>query len=471
MHKFYSLRKAITQCQLTLIALCGLILFLCSSIRHALFQSNYDLAIFDNVIYLISQGKPPVSEVLGFHILGDHAAFIFYPLALFYKIATNIHWLFAIQAIALVIGAIPVQDLALNAGLSQSKAKTLSLAYLLYPLIFNVNLADFHPETIALPAIFWAVLAARLNFLWQFILAIIIICSCKAVLSLTVAALGIWLFIWEKKPFYGAIAFSLGIVWFIMTIKFIIPSFGAETANLTRHLHRYGDLGNSYSEILSNLFFQPQILLSTIFNELNFTYLLWLFLPIIWGIRLKYCTFLIPAIPALAMNLLATSPTQKGLTHQYSLPILPFLFLLVIATVASGKAWLKSDRSIILWCLGAFLALAKFGYFGSIYLDTLDTWQASTEAISKIQTKGNVLTTTDYAPHLTHREVVEITDLEAPSSDLNEFNYILLNKRHPGWASSEEIANNLINKLQRSPKFQIAYRQDDVFLFINRERK
>jgi uncharacterized membrane protein len=242
MPKFSSCHKAI--------ALWGLILFICSSIRHALFQSNYDLAIFDNVIYLISQGKPPVSEILGFHILGDHAAFIFYPLALFYKIAVNIHWLFAIQAIALVIGAIPLRDLALHYGLSQSKANTIALAYLLYPLIFNVNLADFHPETIALPAIIWAILAARINSLGQFIVAIIVIVSCKAVLSLTVAAMGIWLLIFEKKRLYGAIALSLGIAWLIVAIKLIIPSFGAETATLTRHLHRYGNLGNSYAEIL-----------------------------------------------------------------------------------------------------------------------------------------------------------------------------------------------------------------------------
>jgi uncharacterized membrane protein len=463
MPKFSSLQKAI--------ALWGLILFLFSSIRHALFQSNYDLAIFDRVIYLISQGKSPVSEILGFHILGDHAAFIFYPLALFYKITVNIHWLFAIQAITLVIGAIPVRDLALHTGLSESKANTLSFAYLLYPLIFNVNLADFHPETIALPVIFWTVLAAKINSLGQFIVAIIIIMSCKAVLSLTVAAMGIWLLIFEKKRLYGAIAFTLGVVWLTIAIKFIIPSFGAETADLTRHLHRYGNLGNSYAEILSNLIFQPQILLGTIFNSLNITYLLWLFLPVIWGIRLKYITFLVPAIPALAMNLLATSSTQKSLTHQYSLPILPFLFLLVIATVASGKAWVKSDRIIILWCLTAFLALAKFGYFGSIYLDTLDTWQASREAIAQIQTKGNVLTTTDYAPHLTHREVVAIANLESQSRDLKQFNYVLLNKRHPGWASSQEIANNLIDRCQRSPIFQLVYSQDDVFLFVNQKQK
>lgn len=451
------------------IALSVLILFLCSSIRHALFQSNFDLAIFDNVLYLISQGKPPVSEILGFHILGDHAAFIFYPLALFYKVSANIHWLFAIQAIALAIAAIPIKYLAIHAGVKTSKANTIALAYLLYPLVFNVNLADFHPEVMALPAILWAVLAARINSIWQFCLAIIIIFSCKAALSLTVAAMGIWLFIFEKKRTYGAIAIAAGMVWFVIAIKIIIPSFGEETANLTRHLYRYGNLGHSYAEILQNLIFKPGILLSTIFNLANLTYLLWLFLPLAWGITPKHLTPLIATIPALAMNLLATSPTQKSLTHQYSLPILPFLFLVVITTLASGEGWLRSNRSIILWCLGAFLALAKFGYFGSIYLNSLDTWQASIEAIAKIDSKGNVLTTTDFAPHLTHREVVKIANLETKSSNISHLKYILLNKRHPGWSSSEEIATTLIEKIQRSPEFQLTYNKDDVLLFQKRK--
>ena len=70
------------------------ILFLCSSLRHALFQSTaWDLGIFDQVIYLISQGKPPISSFLGFHIMGDHASWIFYILALFYKIYPDVHWL------------------------------------------------------------------------------------------------------------------------------------------------------------------------------------------------------------------------------------------------------------------------------------------------------------------------------------------------------------------------------------------
>ena len=117
----------------------SLILFACSSLRHFFFQSNaYDLGIFDNGIYLISQGKEPFVYFRGLHILGDHAAYILYIIALFYKLYPDIHWLFAIQAISLSLGALPTYQLSLQAGLKETQAQTLGFVYLLYPLIFFV---------------------------------------------------------------------------------------------------------------------------------------------------------------------------------------------------------------------------------------------------------------------------------------------------------------------------------------------
>ena len=78
-----------------------LVLFAASSLRHFLFQSTaFDLGIFDQAIYLISQGENPISSFLGFHIIGDHAAGIFYPLALLYKVYPSVYWLFVVQALA-----------------------------------------------------------------------------------------------------------------------------------------------------------------------------------------------------------------------------------------------------------------------------------------------------------------------------------------------------------------------------------
>lgn len=447
-----------------LIGAIALILFGCSSLRHALFQSGaFDLGIFDQAVYLISQGKSPISSFLGFHILGDHAALIFYPLALLYKLHPDVHWLLAMQAIALALGALPTWCLARQAGLKEQQAAAVTGVYLLYPLVFNLNVFDFHPEVIALPALLWAIVAARLGKTVWFCLAIMLILSCKAVLALTVVAMGIWLLIFANKRLYGVTALLVGVAWFLIATQGIIPFFGGEAAAVGRHLPRYSYLGNSVLEVAKNLIFKPELLLSQIFSLATWEYLALLLAPVIW-VSPQHLAPLIGAIPTLVINILSIAPAQKNLVHHYSLPVLPFLLVAAIDSLATGRRWLRNGRIIWLWSLVTFLALAKYGYFGSIYLDSLDTWQATRAAIAQVH-QGGVLTTAEIAPHLTHRALIKFTDANSPPVRLAEFDYVLLNLRHPGWLSNREFAASLVNQLKHDQEFQLSYQRQDVYLF------
>ena len=452
-----------------MIAGSALLLFGCSSLRHTLFQSSgWDLGIFDQAVYLISQGKPPISSILGFHILGDHAAWVFYPLALLYNIYPDVHWLLAVQAIALASGALPSFLLARQAGLKESQAIAIAVVYLLYPLVFNINLFDFHPDVIALPALLWAILAALRGQIGWFCLAIILVLSCKAVLALTVAAMGFWLLLFEKRRLFGAIAVVGGITWFLIATLGVIPFFGGEAATLGRHLPRYGYLGHSLPEITKNLLLNPGLVLGKVFSLNTLEYLGLLVLPVIWGLSPLHLTPLIGAIPTLLLNILSEFPTQRNLVHQYSLPVLPFLLLAVISTLAAGRGWLQNQRAIIFWSLVTFFALAKYGYFWSIYLESLDTWKATREAIAHIQTQGSVLTPDPVAPHLSHRPVVKLAMTGSESADLTQFEYVLLNLRHPGFGSSPEVASSLLAGVKNTPEFQLTYQRDDVYLFTKK---
>ncbi len=450
-----------------IIATSSVILFACSSLRHALFQSGaFDLGIFDQAVYLIAQGEVPISSFLGFHILGDHAALVFYPLALLYKIYPDVHWLLGVQAIALSIGAMPTMMLARQAGLKMQQALAIAWAYLLYPLVFNLNLFDFHPEVIALPALLWAILAARENKIIWFCVAIVTVLACKAVLALTVVAMGFWLLIWDKRRLCGTIAICAGIAWFLIATQVIIPEFGS-AADIERHLPRYGYLGNSFGEIIKNLFLQPKLVIGKIFSSATLEYLSLLFLPVICLLSPKHLTPMVGAIPTLVMNILSEAPAQRNLVHHYSAPILPFLLVAAISSLANGSRWLQSGRAIALYSLVAFLALAKFGYFGSKYLESIDTWQATRCAIAQVQTDGGVLTTHEIAPHLTHRKKIKFTDANSPPANLADFDYILLNLRHWGWKSNPEFAASLVNQIKNEHQFTLGYQRDDVYLFKN----
>ena len=449
---------------LTITGITTVILFICSAVRHALFNSNgWDVGIFDQAIYLISIGKPPFSTFLDFHILGDHAAFIFYPLALLYKIYPDIHWLFAVQSLVLASGALPTWLLCRQAGLEEKQSRIMAIAYLLYPLVFNINLFDFHADIFVLPGILWAVFLARSNQIWWFCGVIAIILSCKGALALTVASLGFWLLVFEKKRLAGSIALVVGIIWFLVAIKIIIPYFGTEAADLDRHLNRYSHLGQGFAEIAQNLVTNPGLLLGSTFNLANFGYLFLIFAPLGWGISSAYLTPMVGAIPALAMNLLTTYQAQKDLIHQYSLPILPFIILSVISAWAADRLWLKKEKLILIWSIIAFAALAKYGYFWSIYLRNLNTLAETKTAITLVSPASKVLTNSEISPHLTHREIIRMGD--SPNIDFTAYDQILLNIRYSSYSSPDGAARKLVQKIRATPGYKLVYRQNRVFLF------
>jgi uncharacterized membrane protein len=277
--------------------------------------------------------------------------------------------------------------------------------------------------------------------------------------------MGIWLLLWEKKKIPGIIAMITGILWFIITTKLLIPLLTGKSAVIEMADSRYSYLGDSLPAIIFNLFLKPDLVLGKIFTGNNLEYLILLIIPLVWGLSWRYSAPIIAAIPAIALNLLADHAPQKNLTTQYSLPILPFLFLTVIATLAHNSNWLKQPKWIITWAIIAFFALAKYGYFWSLYLNSLDTWSATQKALTQITTSESVLTTSRIAPHLTHREMIKLAIEGSQSLDLNQFNYILLDRRHPGWSSSPELIDDHLNKLNQNENFRLIVNQDDVFLY------
>ena len=445
-----------------IVGISALILFTASILRHELFNSSGDLAFFDQTVYLISQAKLPFSSVLGFHVLADHAAWILYPIALLYKIYPSVYWLFVVQSVALSLGAFVTYLLALQAGLKENQAIAMVAVYLLYPVVYNSNLCDFHPDTLAVPALLTAVLAARTKKIVWFCVSVLIVLGCKAVLSLTVVAMGVWLLLFEKRRLYGVIAIISGIAWFLIANKIIIPFFGSEATLVNRHFYRYSYLGKSFSETLQIILYQPQLIISNILSSINLEYLCFLLVPVIWGLIPKYMTSLIGAIPCLALNILADHPSQKNVILHYSLPVIPFLILALIASIAADKAWLNQKRAILLWSLIWFLILGKWGFFISKYLNFVDNWQATKEAISLIKTQDSVLTTDVITPHLTHRQEISF---KYDINELNNFHYILLNTRHPGWAATAEDYGNLVKELKKRSDFKLQYQRDDVYLF------
>ncbi len=503
------------------------ILFFYSSLRHFLFQSTaYDLGIYDQIIYLISIGRQPISSFLGFHFLGDHGAIAIYPLALLYKIYPSVYWLFLVQAICLGSATGLTWKLAQLAGLNQRLSLAVAIAYLLYPEIFNINLFDFHPDVLAVPAIFGAILAAKQKKIIWFTIAIIWILACKAVFALTVIAIGFWLIFFEQRRFYGMIAIALGITWFLIATQVMIPFYsGQEAAGVSR----YDYLGDSVLGVIFNTIIKPKLILGKLLSINTLVYFLEFSVAVIWWLNPQKFIVLVPAIPTLLLNILSIDPMQRSLIYQYSLPALPFLLLVMIETLAAEKAGLanslwglwnkfqtppspfllmggkelgenvssyislpqeetesshpllpkvrhwgssshlftiphqKLPKWIILWSILVFLLWADHTQVLG-YFTRIDNWSATQKAVSQIHTKGGVLTDNRLAPHFTHRKTIKLLNQVSPDFNLIEFDYVILNLRHP-WPDTKDLGEKYATQLKAKPNFKLSYQKNGVLVF------
>ena len=452
-----------------LVAIASSILFFFSSLQLWLFRAGNDLGFFDQLVYLLSRGQIPVSTLLeGVHLIGDHGAVILYPLALLYVIYPSVYWLLAVQAIALSAGAIPLYVLSRDSGLSVGYARAVAICYVLYPAVFNINFyTEFRPETIAVPALLWAVLAAKRKSVGQLAIAIILVLSCKEAMSLTVVGLGLWL-VFLGRRFYGLGCIVAGLAWFGFAAVYLIPTFrgGYQMAG-TWH---YESLGTSLTEIALKVITNPQIFVSRALMGDRLFYYLLLILPIILGLHWRKISTMLPALPMLGLNILADFPRQRDLIHQYSLPIIPFLFIWLIASLVyfskrRPRRW-RSPRTLIIWSVITWLALAKYGYFWTRYAPLYANVGAVRTAVNLVEPDARVLTSGYIAPHLSHRDTLILLENDGNVERVVKYDLdtILIAQQHLGLGTSPQVAEETIAQLLESSEFNLVYQQQDVFL-------
>ncbi len=443
-------------------------LFACADVRHALLQSSaYDLGIFDQAVWLISRGEVPFSSFMGMHILGDHAAFVLYLLAPLYLLWANVHWLFAVQAAAFAIAAWAVHVFAVDAGIDRTRATVLAGCFLVSPLVFNANLFDFHPETLAAPALLWAVVFARRNCPIAFALCVALALGSKEAVALNVVGLGIWLAFFERRRRLGLATAAAGFVWFAIAAVWAVPSFsGSHLAAMAR----YGYLGATPWQAIVTVFTRPGVALGHLLSFDRLVYLASLVGAVPLLLPFRSISPLIGAVPTLLLNCLADYDAQRSLSYQYALPMVPFLALAVIGNVASGTQWLRRPRTIVLVSVAAFLAFADHQRFWRTYLDSPAYLRAAHRAIAMVPPDAAVLTTSELAPHLSQRRTIRMIDAEHPDVDVGTFDALLVSLRHPGWRSSVGQAMALLDRARRRGDFEERFRGEGVILVVKRQR-
>ncbi len=413
--------------------------------RHWLLQSNaYDLGLFDQWAWLLGNGLPPVSSMEGVHVLADHGAWMIYGSGLLYWFQPSIHWLLASQALALSLTAIPVWILGTQAGLSRRLCWFSCLLWWLQPLVFNVNLFDFHPETWVMPALALAIWCQRQQRFGGWLLLLVLMLGCRDGLVLITLGLSLSLLI-QRRWRWAITGAGLSGAWVLLLSQWLYPLFrdgeGPKAAG-----RMFSHLGNNFGDILFTLMSRPWLAFTHIdFGDGAF-YLLVLILPTLPFWRRRSLVILSAAVPLLLVTLNAEASSYRTLIHHYSLP----LAVLSVTAAIDGLA-LRPRQTFpwkgVIWAVTLWIALAKPWFFTGPYLNRVDVIGDAQQAISKLTPQDRVLTTSYFVPQISQRQHVAFAKKsQSKQAFRNGWTVFLLNPNDPGWGSKKRIQSDLLSQ-------------------------
>lgn len=306
------------------------VLSLLSLARYRSFDTGPDLAAWVQGAWLVAEGQGLDSSVAGDHLLAPQSALLFWPIAQLCRVLPTAATLLVIQAAALALTVVPLYRLARRcAKLRVGAATGLVLAYSLYPAVHRLNLADFHPEALAVPLLVAAAYAARTERWVRFAVLTVLAVLTRADLALAVAGVGI-LLITEGRRRIGAATTAASLGWFVLAVLVFEPRLAADGV---AHIEYFGDYGDTPMGVVGGVLSHPIQFFNDVFSRANFEHLVGLFAPLLF-LPLVAPRHFLPMVP-LQLIYLAASVPDEAPPPELNVPAIAFL--MVAATFALAR--------------------------------------------------------------------------------------------------------------------------------------
>lgn len=370
----------------------------------------FDLGIYDQGLWLLSQGKMAFVTVRGLHIFGDHTPLILLLFVPFYWLWSDVKVLLILQTVALALGAIPIYWLARDKFENRWISLIFPLVYLLYPALQWSNWEDFHPDTLATPLMLFAFyFLTRKKFIPLALLSFLVLLI-KEDMALTVFALGIYIFFKHNRK-VGLATSLVSLIWFLFLINILVPYFNPLGSP---HLEKFAHLGSTWTEVVASPLLKPGLVISTMASQERMLYLFQLLVSVIFLPLLSLSTLAI-SFPALGSNLLSGHAYQHLIQYHYTVLITPFVFIsLIYASAKVMRTTYSKYLTVVLLLLASLLSNIYFspspisrkfnvgGYWG---IPTA-RHKVVRQAMSLIPRNASVSAYYAFVPHLTHREKI-----------------------------------------------------------------
>lgn len=437
-----------------------------SILRHNNFLTGrFDLGNMDQTVWNTFHGNffllTNPDGVNQISRLGIHADFFLVLIAPLYALWEDPRVLLILQSIVISMGAFFVYAIAIYIfkkvnHLSLFKVKTLALglsfSYLLNFYIQEQVLFDFHAVSLSTTFL----LATSYFFIRKkyalFTLFLFLSVLCKENIYLIGALFGLGLIL-RKKWSYGVIlsGVCLGVFTFLM-IKLIPQSRGTEHFALSYLSY----LGDKPTKIVANVFLKPYLLFPLVFNFQTLQYYYELFVTTGF-LALIAPTYLIFALPDLAINTLSTNQNLRSYQFHYGATIIPFIYVSTIYGIKKILNFKKSKtiQTVLVYYLFAITLITTWNFSnlpGAKNADYFPFVQQKGDieyinnAINSIPLAAKVSATNNIGAHLSQRESIYVLPRGIDMAD-----YLVFYKENLDLAKSYEA----------NPKYlEVAHRED-----------
>ncbi len=306
-----------------------------------------DIGHYLQAAHLMDRGFDPVVTDLGHDLFADQAAWVFWPLAWLLRVLPPAGTLIVLQSVVLALAVVPIWRIARGpANLRIGAASALMAAYALHPSVHDLNLAGFHPEASAVPALMAAYLLARSDRWWWVAALCTVVVASRADLGLAVAALGLVL-VGEDRRTEGWSMATAGVVWFLVMAFVVQPLLGDGDYP---HLTAFVAYGDGPVGILLGMVADPLGLLGDVLARDGFEKLLLLLAPVLF-LPLVRPRYLLPVLPLVVLYLVADVGDDGFGNPQQDVAALAFVF--IAATYAlmrmgtEGVSRVHVDRRVL----------------------------------------------------------------------------------------------------------------------------
>ncbi|MCS6799411.1 MAG: DUF2079 domain-containing protein [Myxococcota bacterium] len=430
------------------IALYALLLGSLGWLRYATFHdTTFDLALYARMAWGLVRLEfwNPVVDA---HFLGVHFSPVLLPLGLLGLLFGTVPVLLGAQALALALAAWP---LALLAGrrLGDLGALAAAFGWMAYPNLSRVGTDEFHPGTLAVLPLAWAIEAADRGAGKALLVACAGAMACREDLGIVVAPLTLVAAAARPALRRMAVAMALGsAAWTALFVLLVVPAFAPRESSMALH---FGKWGQGAAGVVLGLLSSPGRLLEHLMEPQRLAYLPAVLAPLAM-LPVLAPRWTLVAMPVLVANLLSDWPdAARPSSHYLTVAVAP---LAAAAIEAAGRLSVGLGHCgppLLTLVLAAAIAHALEGgtplswAFDPRSFSEDDRSRAARRIVERIPADASVHAPYALMPHLAERE-----EIFKPVPPERRARFVVLDLWHRRrWAHDETLLRTTEEPLAR----------------------